>query len=117
MQLEAKRVLNWPVSLVIAIYIWPLLSFKMFFSCMMLEIWAEEFGFSLSLLSIALIQPITSLLILTATLLILLSAFILKKPSQRRKLGHIACVLGMFVLAAGILGIIAPMVQVAVDLM
>lgn len=57
------------------------------------------------------------LFILTATVSILISSFSLKKPSQRRKLGHIACVLGLIVLASAIVGLIAPMVQLAVNLM
>ncbi|MAI35219.1 MAG: hypothetical protein CBE00_11950 [Planctomycetaceae bacterium TMED240] len=84
---------------------------------MMLKTWAEEFGMPLSLLSLVLIHPMMLLFVLTATLSILLSAFSLKKPSQRRKLGHIACVLGLVVLATAILGLLVPMVQLAVNLM
>ena len=57
------------------------------------------------------------LFILTATVSILISSFSLKNPSQRRKLGHIACVLGLIVLASAIVGLIAPMLQLAVNLM
>jgi hypothetical protein len=84
---------------------------------MMLKTWSYEFELPLSLLSLVLIHPMMPLIILTATLSILVSAFSLKKPSQRRKLGHIACVLGLLVLATGILGLIVPMVQLALNLM
>ncbi len=84
---------------------------------MMLETWAVEFGVPLSALSLVLIHPMMPLFILTATLSILFSAFSLKKPSQRRKLGHISCVLGLLVLASAILGLIVPMVQLALNLM
>ncbi|MGI9441911.1 MAG: hypothetical protein ACR2N1_05560 [Rubripirellula sp.] len=114
---HGKPSLNWPVPLVIAICIWPLLSFKIFFSGMMLKTWAEEFDIRLSTLSLVLIHPMMPLFILTATFFILFSAFSLKKPSQRRKLGHIACVLGLLVLATAILGLIVPMVQLALNLM
>lgn len=89
----------------------------MFFSGMMLKTWALEFEVSLSLLSLVLIHPMMPLFVLTATLSILFSAFTLKKPSQRRKLGQIACVLGLLVLATAILGLIVPMVQLALNLM
>jgi hypothetical protein len=84
---------------------------------MMLKTWAEEFDIRLSTLSLVLIHPMMPLFILTATFFILFSAFSLKKPSQRRKLGHIACVLGLLVLATAILGLIVPMVQLALNLM
>jgi hypothetical protein len=71
----------------------------------------------LSGFSQVLIHPMMPLFILTATVSILISSFSLKKPSQRRKLGHIACVLGLIVLASAIVGLIAPMVQLAVNLM
>ena len=112
----AATSMKWPVTLVIAICIWPLLTFKIFFSGIMLRTWALEFGMPLSGFSQVLIHPMMPLFILTATISILISSFSLKKPSQRRKLGHIACVLGLIVLASAIVGLIAPMVQLAVNL-
>lgn len=84
---------------------------------MMLKTWAQEFEVSLSSLSLVLVHPMVPLFILTSTPSILLSTFLLKKPSQRRKLGQIACILGLLVLASSILGLIVPMVQLALNLM
>ena len=84
---------------------------------MMLKTWTLEFELPLSTLSLVLIHPMMPLFILTATLSILFSAFSLKKPSQRRKLGQISCVLGLLALASAVLGLIVPMVQLALNLM
>ena len=116
-EVPTKRSLTWPVPLLIAICIWPLLTFKIYFSGMMLETWGFEFGMVLPTLSLILIHPMMSLFVFTATISILFSAFSLKKPSQRRKLGHIACILGLLVLATAILGLIVPMVEIAFNMM
>lgn len=84
---------------------------------MMLKIWSLEFAMPLSVISQVLIHPMMLVFVLAATLSILVSAFSLKSPSQRRKLGRIACVLGLTVLATAILGLITPMVQLALNLM
>ena len=84
---------------------------------MMLETWGLEFGMVLPTLSLILIHPMMSLFVFTATLFILFSAFSLKKPAQRRKLGHIACILGLLVLATAVLGLIVPMVEIALNMM
>jgi len=114
---QAKRSLTWPVSLVIAVCIWPLLTSKIFFSGMLLQTWSPEFDMRLTMLSQVLIHPMMPLFVLTATIFILISAFTVKSAPQRRKLGHIACVLGLLVLATAVLGLIVPMVQLALDLM
>ncbi|MDC0326291.1 hypothetical protein OAL64_01445, partial [bacterium] len=84
---------------------------------MMLKTWAAEIDVPLSVLSQLLIHPMTPLFLLTTTTFILCSAFTLRTPTQRRKLGHIACVLGLLVLATAILGLILPMVQYSRNLM
>ena len=84
---------------------------------MMLKTWSYEFDMRLTILSTLLIHPMMPVFVLTATISILFSAFSLKKLSLRRKLGHIASVLGLLVLATAVLGLIVPMVQLALELM
>jgi len=88
-----------------------MLTAKVFFLGLLYKTLAAELMLPISSASLLLIHPMTPLVLLTATLSILSGAISLKRPSQRRKLGHIACVLGLFILFAAILGLIIPLIQ------
>ncbi|MDE0864318.1 MAG: hypothetical protein OSA98_11070 [Rubripirellula sp.] len=94
-----------------------MLTAKVFFLGMLLKTLASELSLPISSASLLLIHAMTPLVLLTATASILSGAISLKRPSQRRKLGNIACVLGLLILGAAILGLVIPLIQYYVNLM
>ena len=100
----------------IAICIWPMLMAKVFFLGLLFKTLVSELSLPIRRAKLLLIHAMTPLVLMTATASILSGAISLKRPSQRRKLGQIAFVLGLLILGTAILGLIIPLIQCCVHL-